>query len=168
MSLWVICCAQRQRKFRVEKRENEPGRWKSRIVVIFGCFWLFGMSWHRNKLMPLWNHWAFWRGLKMTPLGYKGLKIKSASMFVKSMSDHPPWLKKSKNVIIFQIRHMVLMFSDLRSRRLVFRSYRGKKKKLLRFSWKCWQIVRLLEDIQKKNIFHYLKCQFTEMQCKKC
>ena len=61
-----------------------------------------------------------------------GSKIKSAyKCYLKSMSDHPPWLKNSKNVIIFQMRHMVPTFSDLKGQRLVFRLYRDKKLKLL-------------------------------------
>ena len=30
------------------------------------------------------------------------------------MSDHPPWLKNSKNVTTFQMGHMVLTFSDIK------------------------------------------------------
>ena len=39
---------------RVDKQKNELGRWKPRIVAIyFCCFWLFDMSWSRNKLASL-------------------------------------------------------------------------------------------------------------------
>ena len=37
-------------------------------------------------------------------------------MLLKSMLDHPPWLKNSKNVIIFQIRPMDDVKGLLRSK----------------------------------------------------
>ena len=48
-------------------------------------------------------------------------------MLFKCTSDHPPLLKNSKHVIIFQMHHMVLTLSDIGTQRLVFRLYRGKK-----------------------------------------
>ena len=51
-------------------------------------------------------------GLKMAPYSYNGGQNVSAPVLFKSMSDHLPWLKNSKNVI-FQMRHIVPMFSDL-------------------------------------------------------
>ena len=65
------------------------------------------------------------------------------------------------------MRHVVLTLGVVKGQRLVFRLYRGQKDKLLRFSWKWWQIVHLLESIQKKNTLYYLKCQVTEIWCKK-
>ena len=61
---------------------------------------------------------------------------------------------------------MVLTLSGFKGQRLVFRLYRGQKIKLLQFSCKWWQIVHLIESIQKKNTLHYLKCQVTKI-CKK-
>ena len=107
------------------------------------------------------------RGFKMTPWVIRGSKIKSASILFKSVSERRPWLKNSKNVIIFQMRHVVLTLGVVKGQRLVFRLYRGQKIKLLRFSWKWWQIVHLLERIQKKNTLYYLTCQVTEIWCKK-
>ena len=43
-------------------------------------------------------------------------------------------IKNSKNVIIFQMRHVVLTLGDFKGQRLVFRLYRGQKIKLLQFS----------------------------------
>ena len=43
------------------------------------------------------------------------------------MSDRQPWLKNSKNVIIFQMQHMVLTLGDVKDQRLVLRLRRGKK-----------------------------------------
>ena len=106
-------------------------------------------------------------GFKMTHRVIRGSKIKSAWSLFKSMSDRLPWLKYSKNVIIFQMRHVVLTLGVVKGQRLVFRLYRGKKDKLLRFSWKWWQILHLLESIRKKNTLYYLKCQVTEIWCKK-
>ena len=97
--------------------------------------------------------------LKWSHRVIRGSKIKSAWNLFKSTSDRRPWLKNSKNVIIFQMRHVVLT--------LVFRLSRGQKFKLLQLSWKWWQIVHLLESIQKKNTLYYLKCQVTEIWCKK-
>ena len=97
----------------------------------------------------------------------RGSKIKSAWILFKSMSDRRPWLKYSKNVIIFQMRHVVLTLGVVKGQRLVFRLYRGQKFNLLQLSWKWWQIVHLLESIQKKNTLYYLKCQVTEIWCKK-
>ena len=96
-----------------------------------------------------------------------GSKIKSAWILFKSMSDRRPWLKNSRNVIIFQMRHVVLTLGVVKGQRLVFRLYRGQKFKLLQLSWKWWQIVHLLESIKKKNTLYYLKCQVTEIWCKK-
>ena len=62
---------------------------------------------------------------------------------------------------------MVLTLGVVKGQRLVFRLYRGQKFKLLQLSWKWWQIVHLLESIQKKNTLYYLKCQVTEIWCKK-
>ena len=62
-----------------------------------------------------------------------------------------------KNVIIFQMRHVVLTLGVVKGQRLVFRLYRGRKIKL-RFSWKWWHIVLLPIGIQKKNSLHYLQC----------
>ena len=117
------------------------------------------MSWHTNKLMPLWHHWAFWNTglLKWPHRVIRGSKIKSVWIWFKSISDRQPWLKNSKNVIIFQMRHMVLTLGVVKGQRLVFRLYRGQKTKLLRFSWKWWHIVRLPRGIQKKNSLHYLQ-----------
>ena len=97
----------------------------------------------------------------------RGSKNKSAWILFKSMSDRRPWLKNSKNVIIFQLRHVVLMLGVVKGQRLVSRLYWGSKIKLLQLSWKWWQIVHLLESIQKKNTLYYLKCQVTEIWCKK-
>ena len=97
----------------------------------------------------------------------RGSKIKSAWILFKSMSDRRPWLKNSKNVIIFQMRHVVRTLSVVKGQRLVFRLYRGQKLKLLQLYWKWWQIVHLLESTQKKNTLYYLKCQVTEIWCKK-
>ena len=52
---------------------------------------------------------------------------------------------------------IIPLFSDLKSQRLEFRLYRDIEINLLRFSWKWWQIVHLLESIRKKNGLHYLK-----------
>ena len=79
-------------------------------------------------------------------------------MLLQSISNQPSWLKNSKNVIIFQMRHAVLTLSDVKVQRSVLRLYRGKKIKLLRFSWKWQQIVCLPRGIQKKNSLHYLWC----------
>ena len=36
----------------------------------FCCFLLSDMFWHKNKLMPLWYHWAFWNmGIENDPIG---------------------------------------------------------------------------------------------------
>ena len=67
------------------------------------------------------------------------------------MSHRRPWLKNSKNVIIFQIWHVVLTLGVVKGQRLVSRLYRGQKIKLLQFSWKWWPIVLLPIGIQKKN-----------------
>ena len=79
-------------------------------------------------------------------------------MLLQSISNSPSWPKKSKNVIIFQMQRAVLTLSGVKVQRAVFRLYRGKKIKLLRFSWKWQQIVRLPQGIQKKNSLHYLWC----------
>ena len=78
---------------RVDKQNNEPGTRKSRKVAIFGCFWLFDMSWHRNKLKPPWHQWAYWNmGLQNDPMHRvrRGSKMKSDWILFKSMSDHLP------------------------------------------------------------------------------
>ena len=51
-----------------KRMNSEDG---SRVQLqYFCCFWLFDMSWHTNKLMPLWHHWAFWNmGLQNDPIG---------------------------------------------------------------------------------------------------
>ena len=72
----------------------------------------------------------------------RGSKNKSAWILFKSMSDRRPWLKNSKNVIIFQMRHMVLTLGVVKGQRLVFKLYRSQKIKLLQFSWKWWQMVK--------------------------
>ena len=154
---------------RVDKQKNELGRWKSRIVAIF---LLFLTLWHVLTYKQADATLASLSILKYEALKWphrviRGSKIKSASILFKSMSDRRPWLKNSKNVIIFQMRHVVLTLGVVKGQRLVFRLYRGQKIKLLRFSWKWWQIVHLLERIQKKNTLYYLTCQVTEIWCKK-
>ena len=143
--------------------------WKSRIVAIF---LLFLTLWHVLTYKQADATLASLSILKYEALKWphrviRGSKIKSASILFKGMSDRRPWLKNSKNVIIFQMRHVVLTLGVVKGQRLVFRLYRGQKIKLLRFSWKWWQIVHLLERIQKKNTLYYLTCQVTEIWCKK-
>ena len=58
-----------------------------------------GTSWCHSGII---EHFEIW-GLKITPKGHRGSKIKSAWMLFKSMSDHPPWLKNSKNVFFFWV-----------------------------------------------------------------
>ena len=123
--------------------------WKSRIVAIF---LLFLTLWHVLTYKQADAALASLSILKYEALKWphrviRGSKIKSASILFKSMSDDRPWLKNSKNVIIFQMRHVVLTLGVVKGQRLVFRLYRGQKIKLLRFSWKWWQIVHLLERI---------------------
>ena len=119
-------------------------RWKSRIVAIFLLFLTLSiLKYGASK----WPHRVI-----------RGSKIKSTWILFKSMSDCRPWLKNSKNVIIFQMRHVVLTLGVVKGQRLVFILYRGQKIKLLRFSWKWWHIVRLPIGIQKKNSLHYLQC----------
>ena len=145
---------------RVDKQKNELGRWKSHIVAIF---LLFLTLWH---VLTCKQADATLASLSILKYGaskwphrvIRGLKIKSAWNLFKSMSDRRPWLKNSKNVIIFQMRHVVLTLGVVKGQRLVFKLYRGQKIKLLRFSWKWWHIVRLPRGIQKKNSLHYLRC----------
>ena len=130
---------------RVDKQKNELGRWKSRIVVIF---LLFLTLWHVLTYKQADATLASLSILKYGALKWphrviRGSKIKSASILFKSMSDCRPSLKNSKNVIIFQMRHVVLTLGVV---------------KLLRFSWKWWHIVLLPIGIQKKNSLHYLRC----------
>ena len=66
-SLQPPYCRESRFYSRVDKQTNEPGKWKYDIVAAFCCFWLFNISWQRNKLVPLWHYWAFWNmGLKIT------------------------------------------------------------------------------------------------------
>ena len=134
--------------------------WKSRIVAIF---LLFLTLWHVLTYKQADATLASLSILKYEALKWphrviRGSKIKSASILFKSMSDPRPWLKNSKNVIIFQMRHVVLTLGVVKGQRLVFRLYRVQKIKLLRFSWKWWHIVLLPIGIQKKNSLHYLQC----------
>ena len=175
MVVWCTCeilwIARRRSYSRVDKQKNKLGRWKSRIVAIF---LLFLTLWHVLTYKKADATLASLSILKYGALKWphrviKGSKIKSALVLFKSrpMSDRRPWLKNSKNVIIFQMRHVVLTLGVVKGQRLVFRLYRGKKIKMLQFSWKWWQIVHLLESIQKKNTLYYLKRQVTEIWCKK-
>ena len=72
--------------------------------------------------------------------------------FFKSISGYSPWLKNSKNVIVFQMRSMDPTERGLKGQRLIFRLYRGKEIKLLRFSWKLWHIVHLPIGIRKRIV----------------
>ena len=95
---------------RVDKQKNELGRWKSRIVAIF---LLFLTLWHvltcKQADATLASLSIFKYGASKWPHRViRGSKIKSAWNLFKSMSDRRPWLKNSKNVIIFQMRHVVL------------------------------------------------------------
>ena len=131
---------------------------KSRIVAIF---LLFLTLWHVLTYKQADATLASLSILKYEALKWphrviRGSKIKSASILFKSMSDRRSWLKNSKNVTIFQMRHMVLTLGVVKGQRLVFRLYRGQKIKLLRFSWKRWHIVPIA--IQTKNSLHYLQC----------
>ena len=143
--------------------------WKLRIVAIFLLFLtLWHVLTHKQADATLASLSILkYEALKWPHRVIRGSKIKSASILFKSMSDRRPWLKNSKNVIILQMRHVVLTLGVVKGQRLVFRLYRGQKIKLLRFSWKWWQIVHLLERIQKKNTLYYLTCQVTEIWCKK-
>ena len=48
-------------------------------------------------------------------------------MLFKGMSDHSPWLKNTKNVILFKMRHVVNgSDGNVKGQRLVFRLYRDK------------------------------------------
>ena len=124
---------------RVDKQKNELGRWKSRKVAIF---LLFLTLWHVLTYKQADATLASLSILKYGALKWphrviRGSKIKSAWILFKSTSDRRPWLKNSKNVIIFQMRHVVLTLGVVKGQRLVFRLYRGRKIKLLQFSWKC-------------------------------
>ena len=117
---------------RVDKQKNELGRWKSRIVAIF---LLFLTLWHVLTYKQADATLASLSILKYEALKWphrviRGSKIKSASILFKSMSDRQSWLKNSKNVIIFQMRHVVLTLGVVKGQRLVFRLYRGRKIKL--------------------------------------
>ena len=141
---------------RVDKQKNELGRWKSRIVAIF---LLFLTLWHVLTYKQADATLASLSILKYGALKWlhrviRGSKIKSASILFKSMSDRRPSLKNSKNVIIFQMRHVVLTLGVVKGQRL----YSCQKSNLLRFSWKWWHIVLLPIGIQKKNSLHYLQC----------
>ena len=62
------------------------------------------MSGYRNTLMSLWHHRAFEiLGFENDVIGLKHYngdqKIKSALLMLKSVSDYPPWLKNSQNVV---------------------------------------------------------------------
>ena len=142
-------------KFLVEL--TQMWTWKSRIVAIF---LLFLTLWHVLTYKQADATLASLSILKYEALKWphrviRGSKIKSGWILFKSMSDRRPWLKNSKNVIIFQMRHVVLTLGVVKGQRLVFRLYRGQKIKLLRFSWKWWHIVLLPIGIQKKNSLHY-------------
>ena len=157
LKIWAFALCNNSR---VDKQKNELGRWKSRIVAIF---LLFLTLWHVLTYKQADATLASLSILKYGALKWphrviRGSKIKSASILFKSMSDRRPWLKNSKNVIIFQMRHVVLTLGVVKGQRLVFRLYMGQKIKLLRFSWKWWHIVLLPIGIQKKNSLHYLQC----------
>ena len=144
----------------VELTRTWTWTWKSRIVAIFLRFLTL---WHVLTYKQADATLASLSILKYEALKWphgviRGSKMKSASILFKSMSDRRPWLKNSKNVIIVQMRHMVLTLGVVKGQRLVFRLHRGQKIKLLRFSWKWWHIVHLPIGIQKKNSLHYLQC----------
>ena len=88
---------------RVDIQKNELGRSKSRIVAIF---LLFLTLWH---VLTCKQADATLTSLSILKYGaskwphrvIRGSKIKSAWNLFKSMSDRRPWLKNSKNVIIF-------------------------------------------------------------------
>ena len=90
----------------VDKQKNEPGRWKSGIVAILAM----SDSSTRPDIWTSWCHAGITEHLKYGawkwPLRViRGLKIKSAWMLHKSMSDHSPWLENSKNLIISNVTH---------------------------------------------------------------
>ena len=134
------------------------------LEVAYSCsILLFLTLWHvthKNKLMPLWHHWAFWntRALKWPHRVISGSKIKSAPIFLKVCKIVGLDTRIPKMHFFFQIRHVVLTLGVINGQRLVFKLNRGQKIKLLRFSWKWWHIVLLPIGIQKKNSLHYLQC----------
>ena len=104
--------------------------WKSGTVAIF---LLFLTLWHVLTYKQADATLASLSILKYEALKWphrviRGSKIKSASILFKSMSYRRPWLKNSKNVIIFQMRHVVLTLGVVKGQRLVFRWYRGPSK----------------------------------------
>ena len=138
-------------------RVDTDWTWKSRIVAIF---LLFLTLWHVLTYKQADATLASLSILKYEALKWphrviRGSKLKVLQFCLKVCR---PWLKNSKNVIIFQMWHMVLTLGIVKGQRLVFRLYRGQKIKLLRFSWKWWHIVLLPIRIQKKNSLHYLQC----------
>ena len=107
--------------------------------------------------------------LKYGPLKWphrviRGSKIKSAWILSKSMSDRRPWLKNSKNVIIFHMHGSVVRCCT-RSK-LVFRLCRGQKIKLLKFPENVGKFFIYLRVFRKRILCTiYLKCQVKEIWC---
>ena len=114
-------------KFLVEL--TQMWTWKSRIVAIFLLFLtLWRVLTYKQADATLASLSILkYEALKWPHRVIRGSKIKSGWILFKSMSDRRPWLKNSKNVIIFQMWHVVLTLGVVKGQRLVFRLYRVKK-----------------------------------------
>ena len=101
----------------------------------------------------------------------RGSKIKSAWIFVQKYVRSLALTQEFQKCNYFSNATCI---SDVRcckrskvSIQIVQGSKFFKVAPIVQLSWKWWQIVHLLESIQKKNTLYYLKCQVTEIWCKK-
>ena len=144
-----MCCIQILHDSRVNGQNDVPGRWKSRIVAILSLFLALLFSWRTKGSSELPHRDIIY-----------GLKINRVWISFLNGSNHPPWLRVSKYVIIFEMQDMSLTtlcgFKD-HTGRWIFKFYMVKNYKQHRpiFVKMLSKLVictsRLPESIQKNT-----------------
>ena len=116
--------------------------------------------WFHICMMQTHNCWGLWDlGVSKWPHRIiQGSKFQSVWISLSSISNYWICRKDSKNAFIFSIRQIVLKLWIIQGQRKIMILYGTKNFKLLWFSWKLCQIVRLHLEFQKNNSLDYLQC----------